>query len=179
VVRRATVRQGEHGLVAEGEGWYVLNAKDATWFQRETFGRTCFVEAEPMREVFTDLGVRIVVLRPGEPNGRYHRESVQEDFLVVSGECLLLIEEEEHRLRAWDFVHCPPDTDHIFVGAGEGPCVLVTMSARRPDSSVVYPVSEVARRHAAGVETETDEPEVAYALFPRHEGPYREGDLPG
>jgi mannose-6-phosphate isomerase-like protein (cupin superfamily) len=47
-----------------------------------------------------------------------HRESHQEDFLVLAGECTLLVEDQERQLQAWDFVHCPPDTEHIFIGAG-------------------------------------------------------------
>jgi uncharacterized cupin superfamily protein len=167
----------EDGVVVDGDGWYVLNARDARWSQRESFGRVCILEPEPFGEVFTEHGFRLVVLQPGQSNGRYHRESVAEDFLVVAGECLLLVEEEEHRLRRWDFVHCPPEANHIFVGAGEGPCVLVMSSARRPDSTIVYPVSQIAAEHGVAVDVETDDPSEAYAAFPRRIGRYRERDL--
>src|SRR3954454_2643382 len=92
-------------------------------------------------------------------------EDEQEDFLVLSGECLLLVEGEERRLGQWDFVHCPAWTEHVFVGAGDGPCVVLMVGAR-PDVEVVYPVSEVALRHGAGVERETRSPGEAYAAFP-------------
>jgi uncharacterized cupin superfamily protein len=95
----------------------------------------------------------------------YHGEDAQEDFLVLSGECLLLIEGEERRLRQWDFVHCPPWTEHIFVGAGEGPCVLLGVGARRKGRGIRYPVSEIALKYGAGVERETTEPREAYARF--------------
>ena len=120
------------------------------------------------RRAFAQVGYTLAVLQPGQPNGLYHREDNQEDFLVLSGECLLLVEGEERRLQAWDFVHCPPGTEHIFVGAGDGPCVIFMAGARRgwPNKGIVYPRSELALRHGAGVETET-EPAEAYAPFPK------------
>jgi len=178
VVPEAQIVGTADGRVPEGAGWYVLNAREARWRRREGFGRVALVEAEPMPTVFQQLGFRIAVLRPGEPNGFYHRESAQEDFLVVAGECVLVIEETERRLRPWDFVHCPPETDHIFVGAGDGPCVIVMVGAREPDKTIVYPVSEVAARHGASAEHETPDPAEAYARFPPLFGPYRDGDLP-
>ena len=110
----------------------------------------------------------------------YHRESGQEDFLVVSGQCVLVIESVERRLEQWDFVHCPPMTEHVFVGAGDGPCVIVTVGARTGEDEIVYPVDEVAARHGASVEVETPLPREAYAPYPREPQfqPYREGDLP-
>ena len=74
--------------------------------------------------MFEQLGFTLAVLEPGKPTGMYHAESSQEDFLVLAGACLLLVEEEERGLRAWDFVHCPPGTRHTFVGTGDGPCVI-------------------------------------------------------
>ncbi len=115
---------------------------------------------------FGQIGYDLHVLRPGQPNGLYHREGDQEDFLVLAGECLLLVEEQERRLRAGDFVHCPPGVDHIFVGTGEGPCVIFMIGARQHRGSIVYTRSELALRHGAGVETETPEPREAYARFP-------------
>jgi uncharacterized cupin superfamily protein len=178
VVPEARVVASDHGLVPEGAGWYVVSARDVRWRQRETFGRAAFLEAEPIPTIFEQLGFQLAVLQPGEPNGMYHRESIQEDFLVVEGECVLLIEGEERHLRRWDFVHCPPGTDHIFVGAGQGPCVLVMVSPRAPDSTITYPVSELAARHRASAEAETPDPAEAYARLPRVVGAYRPGDLP-
>ena len=114
---------------------------------------------------FTQFGINITVLEPGQPNGLYHGEDGQEDFLVLFGECLLLVEGEERRLRAWDFVHCAPQTEHIFVGAGDGPCVILMAGARSEDDRGHYPVSELAARYGASVEEETSDPEQAYAGF--------------
>jgi uncharacterized cupin superfamily protein len=179
VVPEARLEPKEHGLVAEGDGWYVLNARDAVWRRREGLGRWCNLEAEPVPELFKDAGFQLVVMQPGEPACMYHGESDQEDFLVVAGECVLVIEGEERRLKQWDFVHCPSMTEHVFVGAGEGPSVVVMTGARKPDGEIVYPVSEAAARHGASVEQATPHPREAYARFARSEGPYRAGDLPG
>jgi uncharacterized cupin superfamily protein len=95
----------------------------------------------------------------------YHRENQQEDFLILFGECLLIVEGQERSLKAWDFVHCPPETNHVFVGAGDGPCGILAIGRRREDEKLVYPVDEVALKHHAGVETETPDPKAAYAPF--------------
>jgi uncharacterized cupin superfamily protein len=112
---------------------------------------------------FPDFGISIHVLQPGEPNAIYHYESVQEDFLVLSGECTAIIADEERRLRAWDFVHCPAGTAHVFVGAGDGPCAILMVGARRPDDSVHYPVSDLAARYGASVAEPTSDAAEAYA----------------
>jgi uncharacterized cupin superfamily protein len=175
MVERARLEQTENGLVPSGDGWFVLNARDAAWWRSAVFGASTSFEGEPR---FPEYGIGIHVLWPGQPNGLYRRESVQEDFLVVSGECVVLIEGEEHRLKAWDFVHCPAETDHIFVGAGDAPCVIVMAGSRAPHT-IVYPVSDLAGRHGAGVEKETDVPKEAYAPFERPSvGPMPGGALP-
>lgn len=163
-----------------GEGWFVLNARDGRWYH--TAGRPARTDFEGNVE-FPQVGVHLFVLEPGEPMGMYHWEADQEDFLVVAGEGLLIVEGEERPLRQWDFVHCPPETDHIIVGAGSGPCVVVAVGAREHDGTPewgAYPVEEAALRHDAGVETETSEPAEAYAAFAqRRPTAYREGWLPG
>jgi uncharacterized cupin superfamily protein len=153
----------------------VVNATEARW-REGAFGAYTRFEGD---ERFPALGINIGVLAPGQAACMYHGEDEQEDFLVLAGECLLLIEGEERRLRAWDFVHCPAWTEHVFVGAGEGPCTILAVGTRR-GGEVIYPLSELARRHDAGVEVETREPDEAYARFPEDvEAPYRPGWLPG
>jgi uncharacterized cupin superfamily protein len=159
----AKLVETEHGLVPEGEGWFVVNVHDARWFHTDAFGSACVFEGETG---FPALGINIQVLQPGQPNCMYHGEGAQEDFLVLSGECLLLVEGEERRLRAWDFVHSPPWTEHVFVGAGDGPCAIL-MVGQRPEGGLRYPVEEVALRHGAGVEQETNSGKEAYARFPK------------
>ncbi|HUZ83394.1 MAG TPA: cupin domain-containing protein [Gaiellales bacterium] len=163
------------GLAPGGEGWFVVNAREARWLTG-TFGAYTRFEGDAR---FPQLGVNIGVVAPGQPFCMYHGEGAQEDFLVLSGECLLLIEGQERRLRAWDFVHCPAWTEHVLVGAGDGPCAVLAVGAR-PDDGVVYPVSELALRHGAGVERETQEPSEAYAgLPPDVDADYPDGALPG
>jgi uncharacterized cupin superfamily protein len=175
MVQEAALEQTEFGLVPKGEGWFVVNAKEARWLEHEKFGSGTVFEGDPK---FRELGINIGVLEPGQPACLYHREDAQEDFLVLFGECLLLVEGEERRLKAWDFVHCPPWTDHVFVGAGDVPCGILAVGARARDA-IVYPVSEPASRHGAGVETETPDPKQAYAPFGRAaDAPYR-GQLDG
>jgi uncharacterized cupin superfamily protein len=156
--------------------WYVVNAREVPWRQREGLGRWAGLEREG---AFEDLGFQISVLDPGVPACMYHGESDQEDFLVLSGECILVIEGEERQLNQWDFVHCPSMTEHVFVGAGDGPCVILMVGARSTDGTIIYPVNELAARYGASVEVETPEPAEAYARFDRRIGPeYRDGDLP-
>jgi uncharacterized cupin superfamily protein len=167
MVEEARLEQREAGLTAVTDGWFVVNVRDAPWVTSEGLADACIFEGD--EAPFPQVGFTLAVLRPGEPSGLYHREANQEDFLVLSGECLLLVEGEERRLKAWDFAHCPPGTDHILVGAGDGPCLVFMTGAREgwPEKGIVYPRSEVALRHGAGVETETTVPSEAYAPFPK------------
>ena len=164
MIPEASLEKTDAGLVPKAEGWFVVNAKEARWFEHEKFGSGTIFEGEP---AFPELGINIGVLEPGQPACLYHRENAQENFLVLWGECLLVVEGEERRLQAWDFVHCPPGTDHGFVGAGNGPCVIFMTGGRGESKEILYPYSELAIRHGAGVETETTSPSEAYAPFPK------------
>jgi uncharacterized cupin superfamily protein len=172
------MEQSGAGRKPAGDGWFVVNARDAEWLHNERFGAGVIFESVERR--FPHYGINVQVLWPGQPNGYYHAEDGQEDFLILSGECLLLIEGEERRLKAWDFVHCPPWTEHTFVGAGDGPCVIVMAGSRADGFEVVYPVNELAATHDASVLEETSKPDEAYARWGA-EGwsAYREGWLPG
>jgi uncharacterized cupin superfamily protein len=174
-VPEAQLEQTDVGLVPRSDGWFVLNARDASWIRSDERGQdTDFQGAQE----WAQLGFRIQVVSPGQ-RGMYHRERGQEDFLVVSGECLLVIEGEERPLQAWDFVHCPPWTEHVFVGTGDGPCVIVMVGSRTGGFEVVYPLSEVAAKHEASALEETSNPDEAYARWgPEERSAYQEGWLP-
>jgi uncharacterized cupin superfamily protein len=179
MVPEAPLDSTEHGLVPQGEGWYVLNARDARWRHAEGRGAICELEGEPG---FTQLGINPFVLGSGEPMAMYHWEADQEDFLVVAGEAVLVIEGEERPLRAWDFVHCPSGTKHVIVGAGDAQCVVIAIGARQhqdgPDWGG-YPVNEAAARHGASADDETNDSKLAYAHVPRREPTrYRDDWLP-
>jgi uncharacterized cupin superfamily protein len=179
MVPEAKLEATDHGLVPEGEGWFVLNARDTRW--RAGKGRGAYGTFEGETE-FPQLGIHLVALAPGEPMAMYHWEADQEDFLVLSGEALLIVEGEERPLRQWDFVHCPAGTKHVIVGAGQGQCLVLAVGARDRSTGPEwggYTVDETALRHGAGVEQETTEPKHAYERFPpREPSRYREGWLP-
>ncbi len=180
----AKLEQTEEGLVPVSPGWFVLNALEARWRHREGRGDSLPLTGSTDVECetsFPQLGIQLVVLGPGEPNCMYHWEADQEGFLVLSGDALLIVEGEERPLRQWDFVHSPPGTKHVLVGAGNG-CTILAMGSRAhmgTEGWGAYPVDETALRHGAGVEEETSDPGIAYARFPPAEAtPYRKGWLP-
>ncbi len=186
MVPEAEIATTEAGLAPQGEGWFVLNAQEARWRRRVGRGHSLPLTGWSDFECetyFPQVGIQLMVLGPGEPAGKYHWEDDQEDFLVLSGEPLLLVEGRERPLRQWDFVHCPPGTGHIIVGAGAGPAVVLAIGSRehidRNCHGGAYTVEEVALRHGVGVEEETTDANVAYADEPETQpARYREGWLP-
>jgi len=164
-VLEARLDDSGSGLAPAAAGWFVVNVRDAEWWTSETFGSGCGFESQEF--AFPQLGVNLSVLEPGEPNCLYHSESQQEAFLVLSGECRLLVDGAERLLRPWDFFHCPAGTEHVFVGAGDGPCVILMTGARTDDEQLLYPVSELAACYGASAEEETPDPRQAYARFER------------
>jgi uncharacterized cupin superfamily protein len=183
MVPEAPLEDSGSGLAPAGDGWFVVNVRDAQWLtaensERKPPGSDCRFESRGFS--FPQLGIKLRVLEPGQPNGLYHSENQQEAFLVLAGECMLLVEGEERLLRPWDFFHCPPGTEHIFVGAGDGPCVILMAGARLEDEHLHYPVSELAARYGASVEEETTDFEQVYVRFEpsRRERPSYWGRLP-
>ncbi len=184
MIPEAPPEKTEEGLVPVGGGWFVLNAREARWNSRPgrqglpLTGSTDW-EADTY---FPMLGVSLAVLGPGEPNSMYHWETETEAFLMLSGEALLIVEGQERPLRQWDFVHCPPKTEHVIIGAGDGPCVVLAMSSRENQAFGpygAYTVDEAARRYGACPEEETQDADVAYASVPNSEPTrYRDGWLP-
>jgi len=144
--------------------WFVRNVADNEWWVNEKFGARCMLVPHE-----SQVGVRVHVLEPGKPSTLYHRESEQEGFLVVEGECLLIVEGEERPLHRWDYFHCAPGTTHSFVGQGDEPCVIVTVGRRGEGGTILYARDETALRHSAGVEADTDTPADAYKPFPKWE----------
>src|SRR3954453_10909148 len=177
MVEEARLEDVGSGLTPVSPGWFVVNVAEAAWLRNEAFGGRCVFESSGRvlserpdleRQQFEQLGFTLAVLEPGKPTGMYHAESDQEDFLVAAGSCLLLVEEQERELRAWDFVHCPPGTRHIILGAGTGPSIVVAVGARgRSRSGVVYPVSKPAAAHGVSSATETTHSSEAYTGFGR------------
>jgi uncharacterized cupin superfamily protein len=181
VVPGAPLEETDAGLAAAGPGWFVLNARDARWSYREGRGAVLpFTGRWEEGDIadFPQVGVNLFVLPPGEPMSVYHGEDAQEDFLVLSGRCVLVVEGQERRLEAWDFVHCPPWTEHTIVGAGDVPCVVLAVGSRGADD-IRFPANAAALEHGASVERDTTDGSEAYARFPDgREARYRDGLLP-
>jgi quercetin dioxygenase-like cupin family protein len=161
----APLRETKYGLVADVEGWFVVNAREARWRDSGPFGVYCDFEG---KRRFPQLGINISVLEPGQSLGFYHREAGQEGFLVLAGTCVLIVEDEERQLEAWDFFHCPPHTAHMLVGSGDGLAVVLAVGARGlRRKGLVYLPSKAAKKHGVSVTRETTKPAEAYASVPR------------
>jgi uncharacterized cupin superfamily protein len=169
MVKEAHLDRVASGLAPVTPGWFVVNTAEAAWVTNDDWsGGVCIFESDELvlrdRPDLTayqkpNAGFTLRVVPPGRPAGLYHAESVQEDFLILQGECLLIIEDEERHLRTWDFVHCPPMTAHTFVATGNSPCVILATGNRRDDLERIYPRSETALQHGAGSEVTTPDPE--------------------
>jgi uncharacterized cupin superfamily protein len=168
VVTEARLERVVSGLTPVTSGWFIVNTADAAWVNNEWYGGVCIFESDGVvlrgrpdltEYVKPNARFTIRVVPPGQPAALYHAESVQEDFLILMGECVLIIENPERHLRAWDFVHCPPMTAHTLVAKETGPCVILASGNRRDDLERVCPRSEVALRYGAGAEVDTTEPE--------------------
>jgi uncharacterized cupin superfamily protein len=177
VVPEAPLERTKFGLRPGAQGWFVVNAREMRWRDTGTLGAFCDFEG---KRRFPDLGINLNILQPGQPMGMYHRENTQEGFLVLAGTCVLIVEGEERALETWDFFHSPPGTEHIIVGAGDGPSVVLAVGARgRQRRGMVYPVSETAVKRGAGVTEETTSPSEAYGGFKDWKrSHYEEGWLP-
>ena len=159
-VPEALIEDTPAGRIASGAGWFVLNLIGARGFATAGHGVFCPFEAPDAD--FEDFGINVHVLAPGERSALYHCENVQEGFLVLEGECVAVVEEQERTLRAWDYLHCPAGTAHAIVGAGDGPCAILMVGARKPEATVHYPVSEAAARHDLSTPVAADSAREAY-----------------
>ena len=144
--------------------WYVRNVGEMKWWDVGPRG----LVTELVDDEDPQVGVNLFVLAPGQPMAMYHWEADQEGFLLLSGEALLIVDDEERSLRQWDYFHCPPNIPHTIVGAGSGRAAILAIGARQHADGDWggYPYSEVAMKHDASTEEETTEPDVAYARFP-------------
>jgi uncharacterized cupin superfamily protein len=171
-VREASSEETPYGRYITSDGWFVHNLEEALAVRNEEKGGALYpLELQDSR--FFDFGVNIRVLWPGDANALYHSEGAQEGFFVLSGECTLIVEDEERPLRQWDYFHCPANTRHVIVGAGDGPSTILMIGSRPEVETLLYPVSEVAARHGASAAEETDDGDQAYADWPGEYQPVR------
>jgi uncharacterized cupin superfamily protein len=154
-------RKPDGGLAPEGDGWFVVNVADSHATESESFGASVRFD-DPPAAAFPEFGINVRVLQPGQPASLYHREGAQEVFLVLSGECVAIVEEEERPLRKGDLLYTPPGTAHVIVGAGDGPSSVLMAGTRKDPEELLYPVSEAAARYGASAERETSSEEEAY-----------------
>jgi uncharacterized cupin superfamily protein len=175
-VEEAHAEETPYGRYITSEGWFVHNLEEALAVRFQQGG--ALYPLEPREAPFRDLGVNVRVLWPGDASAIYHHEDAQEGFLVLAGECILIVEEQERELRVWDYFHCPPGTRHVIVGAGDSPCVVLMIGARVQKETFGYPVSAVAAKYGASVATETSDPDEAYAGRPEDFEPVRLPWLP-
>ena len=163
-MHEARIEDTDTGRLPADDGWFILNLDEIGWRTIPGNGTWCVFEspASPSKT----LGIGVHVLHPGEPNCLYHRESDQEGFLVIAGECLAIVEGQERRMRTWDYLHCPPETEHVTIGAGDGPCAILMVGTRTPDGTTHYPAHPAAAQHGAAAAVPTDDPREVYARRP-------------
>jgi mannose-6-phosphate isomerase-like protein (cupin superfamily) len=185
VVPEAELKETEVGLVPASTGWFVLNAREGRWWDKPGQGWSLPLTGDDEYEAetfFPMLGMAIRIMRPGEVATTYHWETEQEDFLVLAGEAIAIIEGQERRIKQWDFVHCPPETKHAFVGAGDRPCVLLCASSRQFQKDGpwgFYCFGETAEKYDAASPEDTQDGSIAYARFPKPRATrYRDELLP-
>jgi uncharacterized cupin superfamily protein len=172
----APLRSTRVGLIPGGEGWFVINAAETRWRDYGPLGVACDFQG---KRPFNQVGININVLNPGEPMAMYHCENHQEDFLVLAGECLLIVEGQERALTTWDFFHCPGGTAHTIVGAGDGPAAVLAVGGRGGRRGIIYLAEPVALNRGAAVDEQTTKSTDAYAPFPPAKRcSYRTGSLP-
>jgi uncharacterized cupin superfamily protein len=159
-MHEATIEDTPTGRLPAGDGWFILNLAEIGWFTVPGGGTWCSFEPPDARSELLGIGVHI--LWPGDTPGYYHAESEQEGFLVLSGECIAVVEGQERRMGPWDYLHSPPGTAHITIGAGDGPCALLMVGTRRADGWTRYLPDPVAARYGAAVDVESDSPREVY-----------------
>jgi len=168
-VPEAPLGNSPAGRAAETDGWFIVNVGDAAGMHTDRFGAASRFEVAAAR--FPEFGINVRLLAPGQPNCLYHRENAQEAFLVLSGECVAIVEEQERRMGTGDFLYAPPGTAHVLVGAGEEPCAVLMVGTRKSPEELLYPVSPVAARYGASVKEETSDEQAAYAGVEGNAGP--------
>jgi mannose-6-phosphate isomerase-like protein (cupin superfamily) len=155
-MQEAHTEHTPEGQVPVGPGWFIRNLGELAWEAYAGYGAAY--------DFFP--GVHVHVLQPGESNGYYHAEDAQEGFLVLAGECVAIVEGEERRMRRWDYLHSPPGTEHITVGAGDEPCAILMFGSPDPRRKVVWIANETAARYGASVAKTTSRGTEVYGESP-------------
>jgi uncharacterized cupin superfamily protein len=165
-MHEARIEKTPEGQVPVGPGWFILNLGEMAWETVQGFGIWREFDDPGADPSQPRVGVHVHVLGPGESNGYYHAEAAQEGFVVLSGECIAVVEGEERRMRQWDYVHSPPGTEHITVGAGDQPCAILMFGSPDPSRKVEWIADETAAKHGASVARTTGRDAEAYGEVP-------------
>jgi uncharacterized cupin superfamily protein len=165
-VNEARIERTPEGQVAVDGGWFILNLGEMAWETVPGFGVWCGFDGPESQTSTRRVGVHIHVLKPGEANGYYHAEAEQEGFVVLSGECVAVVEGQERRMRRWDYLHSPAGTRHITIGAGEEPCAILMFGSPDPSRKVEWIADENAAKYGASVAYTTDRDTEAYGELP-------------
>lgn len=165
-MNEARIERTTQGRLPAGPGWFILNLAEMAWETVPGYGVWRGFDWDRTSDDGPGLGVHIHVLQPGEAPGYYHAEAAQEGFVVLSGECLAIVEGQERAMRQWDYLHTPPGTAHITVGAGDGPCVILMFGSPDPGRKVQWIAHETAAKHGASVERTTGVDREAYGDLP-------------
>ena len=165
-MHEAQIEKTLEGHEPAGGGWFILNLGEMVWETIPGFGAWRGFDDPDADPAQPGIGVHVHVLQPGESNGYYHAEAAQEGFLVLSGECVAVVEGEERRMRRWDYLHSPPGTEHITVGAGDEPCAILMFGSPDPTRKVEWIANETAAKHGASVARTTGRDTEAYGDVP-------------
>lgn len=165
-MRKAQIETTPEGQVPVDGGWFVLNLGELAWEAAPGFGTWRDFNPPGADPDAPGIGVHVHVFQPGESNGYYHAEDAQEGFLVLSGECVAVIEGAEHRMRQWDYFHSPPGTAHITVGAGDGPCAILMFGSPDPRRPVTWIANDTAAKYGASVARTTNRDTEVYGDLP-------------
>jgi uncharacterized cupin superfamily protein len=174
-MQEAEFEETPEGHVPADGGWFIRNLGELAWEGAPGFGTWLGFDGPGHDPATPGIGVHVHVLAPGEAPGHYHAEDAQEGFIVLSGECIAIVEGEERRMRRWDYLHSPPGTAHITVGAGDEPCALLMFGSPDPSRRIEWIADEAAARHGASVAETTSDWREAYrdAPPPKRVGPPR------
>src|SRR4051812_40436378 len=104
-MHEAGIGDTDEGRLPADDGWFILNLGEMAWETVPGFGAWRGFDWSGQRP---GIGVHVHVLQPGQTSGLYHAEDAQEGFIVLSGECLAIVESEQRRMRQWDYFHSPP-----------------------------------------------------------------------
>ncbi|MEP5762265.1 MAG: XRE family transcriptional regulator [Litoreibacter sp.] len=106
-------------------GALVVRKADQPRFSEESSG----FERRSLSPLYRGRGIDLVLntLPPNSRTGPFpsHRAGVEEHLWVQSGNLMVEVGEEQHHLKAGDFLFYPADRDHSFINNEDTPAVFM------------------------------------------------------